>query len=199
MPIQFIIKHFEKQTGDVVWIEDVHSVVESYLSNVTIVHRAVDVPADDIRGMFVGRRIIPEPDESILVPLLQMTILYSSQQSNEYQRLVLCKELLHCLDEDDVKTAILEEAVALCDHLTNGEDTIEPKGNSEIQAMMDEFAKFQALAILFPMRIRRGFETSFDAKEITAEQIAEKVKLPVEYVKMVMSDAWPRLYQLLTK
>ncbi len=197
MSVKEIIGHFEKSSGDVIFTEDVCSEITRRLASVTIVHKAVDVPEDVLRGMFLGSRLLPQMQESVLMPIREMTIIYSSRQPIDYQRLVLCKEFIHCMDSEAVKTKTFDEALALCDELTNGEDTISPEGDTVLQAAIDELAKFQALAILFPMRLRIAYEPAFKNDGLSIKEIAKRVILPEEYVGMVMSSKWPTMYNTL--
>ena len=194
MSVVSIIQHFQTSDTPVIWTDEVEEQVLRHLNGVRIVRRGVDVDANRVRGMFLGRRVIPEPEGSILMPLVEGRAIYSTRQSVEFQRLVLVKELLHCLDDEDVKTKSLTDALALCDQLANGEDSIAPQGDSVIQCAVDEMAKWMALAVLFPMRLRDTLEPSYRNHEISLAQVANYVRLPEEYAGYVMDPLWPRIY-----
>jgi hypothetical protein len=67
------------------------------------------------------------------------------------------------------------------------------------QGDADRRALWSALALLFPWQVREVFLPGYKLKFFTAEYIAQRIVLPVNYVRLVMSDKWLDIYYKLAR
>lgn len=143
-----------------------------------------------------GRVIVdnyPREDEEIRC----VSIDYARSLSNEMARLVCVKELIHVLDPIDERvisdSAVNEliEKIILPPEMQSLDD-----GQT---VWSDRFGFVYALAVLFPWAARELLRPKYESGDITIDEIAGLVELPVEYALAVMSPEWSRLHHLITR
>ena len=124
-------------------------------------------------------------------------IYYGIGQSFEWQRLVCCKELLHILDDplrrlstQDQVTGLIKK-MALPPQFQLGDDESE----DGIQALFDRIGALQAVAVLFPMAVRELILPKYAEGLIADDEIVGIVGIPERYVRIVMSEFWPRIHK----
>lgn len=191
MSVAKIIRHFEGLGRLPIELSEVVQQVQSYVLDDKIEVHAVDMPTHNLRGFHLRREEAPHSD-SAMMPRFISVAAYSINQPVEWQRLVCCKELIHCLDRDPIKTRKRDDVVRLGKQLCE-EDGSTPYASMDLQAFFDGLAKYQALAILFPFGLREELLDAYDAGKVSLEQIAGWVQLPVEYVRVVMTKQWALL------
>jgi len=95
-------------------------------------------------------------------------------------------------DGAPVRTESKEDVVRLGQKIT-GQGQVEKLSPHYLQWFFDELAKYQALAIMFPFSLREEVNGSYAAGKVTDDMLAEALSIPVEYVRIVMHDAWKAL------
>jgi hypothetical protein len=111
-----------------------------------------------------------------------------------WQRLVVCKELIHILDPDYALTNTRKDVANLIKRMALPIDLQALTNNQELN---DRFGQLQALAVLFPRAARNLLLEPYNAKKITSKEIAALAEIPVHYVAFLMSDEWEKIYSLL--
>jgi len=111
-----------------------------------------------------------------------------------WQRVIACKELLHVLDPPTNRVAEAAEVERLVKRI------VLPLGSelaADYKTLTDTMGLYEALAVLFPWRVRENLMSAYLAEKLTAQQIAEYVEIPLQYVYLVMSDIWPQVHGIL--
>lgn len=186
MSVSGIVRHFEALGKIPVTIEDVLEQIKNQMPLEHIEIHGLDVPVSYLRGQYL-RFLKPHDGLGAMLPTYHSMVNYSTRQTPAEQRLVVCKELIHILDEKPVVTSTMEAVVAQARQIAHRQ--MNPK--QSLQGFFDELAKYKALAILFPYGVReelikRGIENL---------RICELLQLPPLYVEMVMTEQWPHLRQ----
>lgn len=123
--------------------------------------------------------------------ILCSLIIYSSQISREWQRVICCKELIHILDAKSEQTKSIEELDGLMRRIL-GPLSTEDFDVFDIMAAKDRLALYQAIPVLFPMSARER-ALSLMANGTKLEEIATQVSLPTNIVAVAMTEEWPDL------
>jgi hypothetical protein len=123
-------------------------------------------------------------------------IYYATNQPQEWINLVCCKELIHLMDgnhcvarKDDFDNLIKRLVLPRELHILLQDPTY---------AKLDKFGDAFASALLLPSAARAQFLPHYDGP-LTAADIARIAVMPVQYVRMVMSDSWDSAYELMCK
>ncbi|QCE32645.1 hypothetical protein FAI41_03090 [Acetobacteraceae bacterium] len=115
--------------------------------------------------------------------------------SVEQKRLSCTKELLHILDsvasrtgaENDVKELFIE----LHSHVnTEKKANLSPK---PLHVIQDAIGIIPALLVLFPFKLREKIVPKIKEKVLTIDDVCKVVRLPKEWVVLILSDVWPFL------
>jgi len=125
-------------------------------------------------------------------PNLVTLITFSPSLPVEWQRLVCCKELIHICDTAVERTETADEVKALIDKLL-GPLTDGAVGVSDLMALKDQIALYQAVGILFPASAREQAIAAIEAGTHTIQDIVEWVALPEVAVKTVLDPEWPEV------
>lgn len=125
-------------------------------------------------------------------------IYVAKELSHRWRRLIEAKELLHILDpiQNRVSTAAEVESLADKIRLPIEAETFAASGHKTIT---DALGLFEALAVLFPYKVRETLMEKFTSKALTVEAIADYMDLPEEYAYLVMSDLWETIYPILAR
>lgn len=188
MSIAKIVRHFEGLGQAYVDLRDVVSEFRRMMPNDSLRVTAVDLPENIIRGVHYSYTHHPDP-ASALIPQPVTQIIYSSQQPVCWQRLVVCKELIHVFDDTGIETDQPEEVKELVKQLTGELPTSVKSGN--LHWFFDNLAEYQAMAILFPFGLREAINGR--GPNIDRDRLATELELPRRVVDMVLSDAWTSL------
>lgn len=125
-------------------------------------------------------------------PQLVTHIVYSRNVSREWQRVICAKELIHIYDSVVSKTDTEDEVSQLLDRLV-GPLSSEDYGLADLQAAKDRLALYQSLPLLLPkaaLEIARG-------NSLEPEFVAKRACMPIELVRLVLSEEWQELNGLL--
>lgn len=191
MSLSKIMRHFEGLGRVPVELPEVIAQFQGSGLLETIVIRGLDKPADTLRGVHY-RYSEPPMAGSALMDKRYVIIPYSTQQSLQWQRLVICKELVHLYDPPPVTTKARDEILQLGKKLAAPKVQLSATGNG-IQHFFDMLAKWRAMAIMFPYGLHEEMMPRYLAGKVTAQQIADMVHLPVEYVEPILTDGWKEL------
>ena len=123
-------------------------------------------------------------------------IYYDVDQSSEWRRLSCCKELLHVFDAPIRQTHKKEDVLKLINDMSNGMSSHDVN-NWGLHGLVDRIALLHALAILFPWSARELLLPEYKSGKLTIEQIATLADLPTEFVKFILGDSWPTLYEVI--
>jgi hypothetical protein len=124
-------------------------------------------------------------------PDLCTLIIYSSQMTREWQRLVCAKELIHVMDGKVEKTKTPHELQGLIDKII-GPLSTEDFGLADVMAAKDKLAVYQALAVIFPDAARADALTALK-NGMTKQQLMERASIPLQFTNLVMADEWPAI------
>lgn len=141
---------------------------------------------------YCHREEIPRGDSSFF-----MTTIGYAKNGHEMERLVSCKELLHILDPKKCRVDTAEKVYSFIAKIALRGDLVDPFSDDDDQA--DRVAVLEALAILFPLAARNELLPFYKAGELTLAQISEYAELPQSYVKIVLSDRWPKIHEILLR
>lgn len=189
-----IIHHFEALGRIPVPMESVVAEFRKYILDSGLRVKGVNLPANILRGTHYRYTHEPTPG-SALGPAKMAMAVYSLQQSEAWQRLVCCKELIHILDSSAVTTRTPEDVTRLAEKLADKSQKF--GGADDLQWLFDEMAQYQALAILFPFSLREEVMDVYKAGKLSAAKLAAAVQLEEEHVILVMSDRWKLLRETL--
>jgi hypothetical protein len=142
---------------------------------------------------YCHREEIPNGDGSFYF----MTTIGFAKNGLEMERLVVCKELLHTLDPKKCRVSTAEKVYSLIAKLALRGDLMDPFSDDDDQA--DRVAVLESLSILFPMAARNELLPFYKSEEITLAQISELAELPPSYVKVALSDTWPKIHDILLR
>lgn len=123
-------------------------------------------------------------------------IYYANTLSDDWQRLVTCKELLHIIDGDAMRADKPEIVQQLLERIALSPELQDPLTDG-MPTASDRFGIYQALAVLFPWATRQLLAAKFAAGNITIAEIARMVDLPPKYVALVMHKSWEEAHAIL--
>lgn len=123
-------------------------------------------------------------------------ITYADQQPNDWQRLVCCKEMMHIFDPIETRGGKAEDVDRLVDKIILPRELQDPFSDG-LHALTDRVAVYYATAILFPLAARETLMQAYEAGNLSLEDIAELMEIPLKYAFMVMSEAWPEVHALM--
>ena len=117
-------------------------------------------------------------------------VVCSDQLLPRMQRLVCCKELLHILDKDDDMATTRVGVQRLIENLG-----LSNLADLPATVRSDHNGSLHALMILFPRDYLYQIRPLYQAGEITEEEVATRVRLPLPYVRVALSDAWQKFLE----
>jgi hypothetical protein len=141
-----------------------------------------------LRGVFYQFTRHPRPYAD---PEFWTLIIYSSQMSREWQRLVCAKELIHVMDGPAEKTHTEDELQGLIDKII-GPLSTEDFGLADLMAAKDKLAVYQALGVIFPDAARADALKAL-ASGMTRQQVMERACIPQQFVDLVLAESWPEI------
>jgi hypothetical protein len=125
------------------------------------------------------------------------TITYA-KLGEEMERLVCCKEMLHILDPDYVKSRTIEDVETLISQIILPPEFSDPQ-DADLHTNWDKIGIAHAIAVLMPMTAIEILRPALEAKKITVEEIAEIAELPLFAVNVAMSERWRAIHAALVK
>jgi hypothetical protein len=127
-------------------------------------------------------------------------ITYASSLNECWQRFVLCKEMYHCVIDNDTETRTSNpgEVSALLEELGSPVMPGRSKKINPNQSALDTEYDAELLAVetLFPLELRKHHMHDYNNQKISSFQIALRYKIPEVYIAAFMK---PRLMALSEK
>ena len=115
---------------------------------------------------------------------------YSDKLSREMARLVVCKELLHLLDNHRETAQQREQVSDLIDQVVLSEEA----KRLGLPAVSDQAGWLLALAVMMPRDAIAELKEK-QGKSLSPETIAKIARLPEQYVKLAFTDLWARVLE----
>lgn len=128
-------------------------------------------------------------------PDLVTLIVYSSNVSLEWQRVICAKEIVHVCDGSIECTRTEEQVSGLLDKIL-GPLATEDFGMADFMASIDKLALYQGLDLLFPMKAREMALKELALKTRSIEEVVDWVSIPKEFVELVLDESWPQLREI---
>jgi hypothetical protein len=169
-------------------------IVESYKVADEIVFVPVNVDPADLQGIHY-RYFWRDQDDNVIRRIL---IVFSEQLPLAEQRIVCCKELIHILDDHFLQTDTKEKVLSLVESLI-GPPPKSATGLSDLAAIKDRLAIYQALSVLIPEEMREEMLDSHRNGTISSQYIADEFVIPVEYVEIIMKPSWSTIWEKFSK
>ncbi len=133
-------------------------------------------------------------------PIICADIYYDRNQQRRWRRVICCKELLHILDHSVSRTATRESCEKLIDDFVAiVNDGASAYSDEKLHAWTDTLTLYYAVSVLFPAEVRDEIHPLFADGKLSISEIADKADLPEELVRLVMSDGWPGLYDVILR
>jgi len=131
------------------------------------------------------------------VPLRVAHILYDEALPGPDARLAVAKELLHICDGALAASNTRETVDRLIDELLVPDELLAEMARLQIPTTVDKAGLMKAAACLFPKECRDTLKPLYDRQEITDDYLADLTDLPVNIVRLIMSDLWDSIYDAL--
>ena len=187
MSVSRLVRAFEGVGRVPVDLEEVVSKVRSFVPDERVTVLGVDIDPSKLRGLCLT---VKEDDGSqVMMRIKHSRVLFSTRMPLCEQRLVCCKELMHVLDPDPIRTSSHNEILPLAERMAHGH-TFSLQGPDDVKAFMDAIAKWQALALLFPFGFYEEIYPKYKAGLIKLQQVADDLQIPASYAHVVLSDEW---------
>lgn len=193
MSIKKLIDFFSTFSIFPVELTDVRDqIVEEYKVSDEIEFLTVDVDMAALRGLHYRYQ---KKDAAGKITTHSLIIVNKNLPIAE-QRVVGCKEMIHILDEKMFRTSTPDAVALLASRLLVPAAKAD-FGVADLAVIKDQWAEYQALAVLFPEEARDEFFALYTASKITVDEISSRLVLPKDKVAFVMTTAWPKLLKAL--
>jgi hypothetical protein len=177
MKIKSLVAHFSAQETVPIEIDQVIDQLRIMGVEAEIYYWAADINKDILRGQITHWDY---PDNNgTLHPVVDID--YSKHLSIDWQRLVICKELLHILDIDAARVNTPEKVKHLINRIVLPPELSE-SAKDGLCVISDKFAVYQSVAILFPNAARKLLKPDFDAQRLTINDISRLLCMPPRYI-----------------
>lgn len=197
MSIGILIEEFAARRSVPVDVNDVLAVLRNKGIKDEVYFFPVDIDSEILRGQFVHW---DEPNDfeyptDVTGAVMKSVagIFYAESLSDDWRRLVCCKELLHILDPEAWRAASEEEVRRLTERIV-----LPPEYQDALKdglpTASDRIGILQAIAVLFPWEAREILLKAVAAGRLNEAEVARLVDLPQRYTALVMSEYWPDLY-----
>jgi hypothetical protein len=183
-----LAQHFEDRTILPVRLDEVRDAVLAYGLCDRLTFKPVVLEGGILLGVCYHYRFRPAVYAE---PETRVDILYADNLDLASRRLVVCKELIHVLDNGAHSVAQAAEVDELIRRMSRRPELRESVFLGE---RSDRFALLQALGILFPFAARSLIKPAYDEGKISDEMIARRAGIPEEFVDYLMSDDWEKDY-----
>lgn len=193
-PIRRLIQHFESQVNWPIEPADVQKwVTDNGFCDEFIIHY-VECDPRAFDGIYVERQGAIQIRHAVVYgePIIGREIFVNTRQPEGYKRLAEVKETLHILDMCSQRTNTKEGVNSMISYAAT-----RLKLPTDDGSLTDIMAVPQALAILFPWKMRELLKDKYDAGLISAEELAQTAKLPVAFVELVLSERWEAVHHIM--
>lgn len=189
-----LIQFFSMFTKLPVYVEDVRDQIIEMGIQDEIVFVPMHVSPRHLMGMTVRYACRPLYGERKNCTI----IFYNVNVERSWQRLIICKELMHLFDSESVSTKSRSDFYALVEALFDPELPTDQL-QINIQSFTDEVALLMALAVLFPHESREEIIRAHDSGRMTVGDIADEFDIPAVHVPMLLSKSWDAVWNLLVR
>ena len=193
MSLKRLLEQFGTREELPIEIDEVRDSVLALGVDDRIIITPVDKPISEVRGTFY--RWIERPGV-YSSPLHCIGITFSTHQSEDWQRVVCCKELVHSLDHQGSHTSTRNEVISLAARLLGPMSTGDVS-SADFMASTDQIALYYALAVLFPKAARDAATKEVAAGRLSIQKLAEACRLPMPMVQLIISEDWPGILEVL--
>jgi hypothetical protein len=194
MSPQNLVTIFSSHTKLPVQIQDVvDQIVEMGVQD-RITYVGVELDLGVLRGQFI--RLQTERPGVYADPICSAEIYYATNQDMEWQRIVVCKELIHLFDTNEAATKTQEDLDHLMDRMAISPE-LQFQKNDGFKVEADKIATLYAIAILFPKDARDALIEPYKQGLITAGDISRTAEIPEKYIRLAMLDGWDDIYGFL--
>jgi hypothetical protein len=193
-----LIRKFSEVGTLPVQVEDVQKIIMASRAADEINYIGVDINAKILMGMNhtvqkTVERLGPYSD-----PVYCYDIYMANSLTDQEKRLVQCKELIHIWDPSWCKTDKLAEYENLVARIVLPPGLIDAvKVKDGDQDATDRVAILQALAVLFPMKVRNLLMPKMIEGKLDLDEIAGMADIPASYVAVAMSPVWDNVHNFL--
>lgn len=112
-------------------------------------------------------------------------IVYSGRLSPEWQRLIVCKELLHLLDAEHERAHTREQVSRLIDEMV-----VPIAAGVSVPAFSDHIGLLNALKVLLPRDALGELAALHQQGKITAEYVAAAAQVPLSFAEFALTPRW---------
>jgi hypothetical protein len=185
MEVKELIAEFSEKTSLPIDLKEVEGAIRAkgVEDEIRYFH---DVELDpNIFGGFLHTEEIPFEDDTRIIH----TITYA-RMGEEMERLVCCKEMLHILDPDYLKSSTLKNVNQIIAEIILPADFPQLLNNGP-HTNYDILSLWHAVAVLMPLACINLLRPALKEGKISIERIAEMAEVPLFAVGVAMNDAWP--------
>ncbi len=127
-------------------------------------------------------------------PYISASVRFDKTLNVCWSRFVCCKELMHVFDSSLEKTSNRHRFIQLMNELESNPLAVDqsPMFASERNA------EWMALVCLCPIGLRNSYREKYNTGEYSEYDIALRLRIPIDYIKLLMSDRYDRNLELLT-
>lgn len=130
-------------------------------------------------------------------PVNAANVYYATNQEPDWINIVCGKELIHLMDGGNTTSTKVQfdqlvKRLVLPRVLDN---FLEDPGH----VLIDRMGDVVAAALLLPVAARTRLKPALERGELNANDIAKLALIPVQYVRMVMSERWDKAYETFKK
>ncbi len=160
-----------------------------------ITYIGVDLDVSVLRGQFI--RVATERTGVYGDPIYSAEIYYATNQDIDWQRLVVCKELVHLFDGDEASTRTQDELNHLMEMMALSPE-LQFQKDDGFKVLTDKIATLYAVCILFPKEARDALLDPYQQGLISAGDIARTAEIPEKYIRLAMLRGWEDIFDTLT-
>lgn len=168
----------------------IDTVVEHVCDNgaaATISYHAVDVDPAIVAGIC---RVYHHKPVYAAEPVKHADIIYSSRLPEGWQRLVICKELLHLLDGTHEMAHTPEQVSQLIDEIL-----VPTAVQMSVPGLSDHVGLLNALKILLPRDALAELAKAHAEGKITEQDLAAAAKVPVVFASLALKPEWQKILE----
>jgi hypothetical protein len=165
-------------------LDVIRDIIQNLAGFNAIAWQEVDVESQNLLGYVKFHYQVPKNIRTNEPPTAA-TIRFSSKLNLCWQRFVICKEMFHCLIDDE--TELVSDTKTLV-KLTEDLATRMAALDTGIDGPMltEGIAEILALEMLFPLELRQHHIADFRANKISAYQLALRYRIPEIYAEFGM-------------